>query len=365
MTAKSKIATEKHTEEIKDTAAPHMNKDGTASMNGTVTTQEPIKEKRKPGRPKKVKLTDVAPIVPEVPPHIRQIAFPPGPLTPLCKELQGLQRQRTVVLKSRNMQANRLQAIIAGTLGYSASMEEKDRRAKFTEASEVIDNVMEGKSNHPMEAVIKCTMVGIDQFNDLKDKIEKAMRKLAEQLPIYAWTQKPEQRGFGTLFLAIVIGETGDLTIGNNFYSNPGKLWKRLGCAPYKYDGQTKMGSTWRSGKEGKLPAEEWAKFGYSPRRRSISYLIGESIVKQNFKPGGTKEDKKNEKYREAWEFHKTRFAQNHPDYTPKRCHLHGMLVATKVLLKTLWWEWNGRPQMGVHELDNGHYVWCINGNYQ
>jgi hypothetical protein len=190
------------------------------------------------------------------------------------------------------------------------------------------------------------------------------------------------------------------------------------------------MGATWRY--KGGLPAEEWTAFGYSPRRRSIAYLIGANLLRGNYlktagvseslvdtegervhpgtkngrrgvnpidtegvvaaparrkgraaptlteavkgrtrlkkSPGGeaqrvtepktvpTGEPRAGEgergsvtetecaipgpyceRYREA----KAACALAHPDYSAMRCHRHGMLLATKLLLKNLWKIWN------------------------
>ncbi len=270
----------------------------------------------------------------------------------LAAQLQSLQRQRAIVLKSRNMQATRLQAIVAGTLGYHSSMPEKDRARKFTEASALIKAVAAGEADPPLKNVILVTLQGIDAFNGEKDVLEKQMVATAKQLPVAAWVKSPEQRGFGLLFLAIVIGETGNLAN----YPNPAKVWRRLGCAPWSFDGQTHMGATWRAGKEGKLPASEWEQFGYSPRRRSIAFLIGEGIVKQNGAAAGEEENGESKSetdvgsappprlcgpYRQRYDEAKAAAHVAHPDWPPLRCHRHGMLLATKLLLKRLWIQWN------------------------
>lgn len=310
-----------------------------------------------------------------------------SPVAALSVQLVNLQRKRSVILKSRNMQANRLQAIVAGTLGYSSGMPEKERRAKFVEAGKLVKAVAVGKADHPMKEVILVTLTGINAFNNLKDLLEKEMVAAAKQLPVAAWVGRPEQRGFGLLFLAIVVGETGDLFS----YANPGKLWRRLGCAPWEFGGKMQMGASWRSGKNGKLPAEEWAKFGYNPRRRSIAYLIGEGIVKQNSLSsdsttnhvGGSKNETENRiadvdefgadgdlvdeteaavavgaggeraieteirsasrvpgPYRQRYDETKARFKETHPDESDLHAHRHGMLLATKRLLRELWIEW-------------------------
>lgn len=277
----------------------------------------------------------------------------------ISAELQTLQRRRAWFLKSRNMISNRLQASVAGTIGYNNDMTEADRKKKFVEASALIKQVVAGEVASDVHVIVTTTMVAIDAFNREKDSLEKAMRALAKQLPIAKWVEEDDQRGFGILFLAIVIGETGDL----HNYENPAKVWRRLGCAPYTKNGETLMGATWRGrgkSKGNKLHAADWEEFGYSPRRRSISYLIGEGIVKQNG----------NGPYRARYNYTKTKAGEDHPEWLqcPKcegtgrkgkakcsnckgsgevwmRCHRHGMLLATKLLLKNLWLEWVDPPR--------------------
>jgi hypothetical protein len=260
----------------------------------------------------------------------------------MSEELQRLQRRRAIALKSRNMIANRLQAIVAGTMGYHSGMKEGDRLRVFKEAGALIKKIAAYEVESDLAGIVIPHMSGIDALEANKAALEKEMVKLAKQLPAAEWVGRPEQRGFGLLFLAIVIGETGDL----NNYPNPAKVWRRLGCAPHTFDGKTMMGATWRSGKQGKLPAIEWETFGYSPRRRSIAFLIGEGIVKQNAMRNGTGDDENETEpahagpYRARYDEAKAACHAKHPDYSPMRCHRHGMLLATKRLLLNLWIEW-------------------------
>lgn len=258
-------------------------------------------------------------------------AIPMDELAIACQELQALQRQRAVVLKSRNMQANRIQAVVAGTLGYHSGMKETDRKKKFKEAIDLIKDVLAGERNHAMEGIIRVTYLGIDAFNDMKARLEKSMETFAAALPVASWVKAKEQRGFGFPMLGVVIGETGDL----RNYPNPAKVWRRLGCAPWSFNGKTLMGSSWKMKCHPSLPAAEWEAFGYSPRRRSIAFNVGDPLIKLNKGP-----------YRKRYEETKALLKQQHPDYSDMRCHKHGMLLATKLLLKNLWIEWNNHPAM-------------------
>lgn len=278
----------------------------------------------------------------------------------ICADLRELQRQRVCNLKSRIMIANRLTATVATSHGYHAGMEEGERTKRFAEAAKVIARIKAGDTPCENEAalsgLVSAASMGIDGFDAMVRGYEKEMVRLAKQLPVASWVQQPEQRGFGLLSLAIVVGEAGNLSD----YANPAKLWKRMGCAPYESGGVMQMPATWKS--KGGLSAEEWTELGYSPRRRSIAYLIGEGLVKQNGGVAGCEaersiaangnggagdcnldtEGRRAGPYRTRYDQTKAKLQADHPDYPKLRCHRHGMLLATKLLLKNLWIKWTG-----------------------
>ena len=199
----------------------------------------------------------------------------------ICIGLQALQRQRARYIKFRIMNSNCLEAIVAGTIGYHTGMTKAERIAVFKKAKALIKKIVKGEAEQ--NPLVLTANDAIQNFAREQKVTEKEMLKMVKQLPVASWVEQPEQRGFGLLFLAIVVGETGDLSNYSNLY----KLWRRLGCAPYTKGGETLMGATWRgrgNGKRGeRLHASDWEEFGYSPRRRSIAFLIGENIVKQNW----------------------------------------------------------------------------------
>ncbi len=285
------------------------------------------------------------------------IAEPPTTEVATASErLQHLQRQRAWFIKSRIMVANRLQATVAGTIGYSAGMPEKERLAVFRQAAETIKKIVAGEVESDVGILVLTTMPAINAYEVQTKAIDKLMLQAVKTLPIVDWVEMPDQRGFGLQMLSILIGETGDL----NNYVNPAKVWRRMGCAPYTHDDKSMMGKTWRSGTKGKLPAAEWEKFGYSPRRRSIAYLIGEGLLKQNG----------HGPYRKRYLEAKVNAYKRHPETTKdwnwRECdkcgttdavvcqtcggigvtcghaHNHGMLLMTKRLMFNLWMTWTG-----------------------
>lgn len=245
----------------------------------------------------------------------------------ICQQLRELQRRRAGALKSRIMIENRLVALVAQECGYSSGLDEKERKQRFDEARKVIKQIESGDDPNPdsverrVSALVQSNLQSASGFDAYVSTCEKEMVKLAKQLPIAAWVEQPEQNGFGLKSLAIIIGECGDL----NNYANPAKLWKRMGCAPFK----GKMPSTWRSSKPS-LTALEWTELGYSPWRRSVAWVIGDCLMKGN----------KTGPYRQRYDEAKAAAKVSHPDWTDGHAHNHALLLCVKRLLRDLWAEW-------------------------
>ncbi|MEW6330195.1 MAG: hypothetical protein AB1560_01910 [Pseudomonadota bacterium] len=156
------------------------------------------------------------------------------------------------------------------------------------------------------------------QYHDLRADHEKQLRKLARQLPVWPWVETVN--GFAELGLALIVAEAGDL----NNYPNPAKLWKRFGYAPIK----GKACSTWR--RTGGLSAEDWVSAGYSPRRRSLMFTIGDSLIK-----------KQNE-YREIYLARKAVEQLKAPEASKMLWHRRAQRYMEKRLLRDLWRAWRG-----------------------
>lgn len=314
-------------------------------------------------------------------------------------ELRQLQRQRVFYMKFRIKLENNLTAGIASMCGYYAGIEsEKERKEAWDKGRKAIKDIRGGFCETDLDSadlidVVQCADLAIDGISANEKGLQKRMVKLAKQLPVAEWCSHEDRKGFGLLSLATVVGECGDLSN----YANPGKLWRRMGLAPYTSKGKVHMGQTWKieGWRPHSLTAAEWCDFGYSPRRRSIAFNIGECLIKQN--GSGP--------YRRRWIDAKKRAFETHPEWNWKDCekcggtvpeteqnpaarktkrrdphfetddsdaaknragddrrgtvesdacptcgglgkkclhaHKHGMLLATKMLLRDLWIEWN------------------------
>ena len=264
-------------------------------------------------------------------------------------ELRALQRGREQLIKMRVQAGNQRLHIVACGLGYHAGMVKEERMQYMDEASALVESVTDNGAVHHFADKILAAQVGIDALLAEQSRLEKEMLPLAKLLPVADWIDEPEQAGISLQKLGEIIGECGDLSL----YGNPGKVWKRFGCAPFTKGDKTLMGSTWKKKKQ--LSADEWTQAGYCPRRRAIMFIVGDNFIKQNFL---TKIGRKGDKpgpYRQRYLECKARFRETHPGATLKHADNHGRLLAVKLFLKNLWIEWRRRiSERGVVNENGG-----------
>jgi hypothetical protein len=127
-----------------------------------------------------------------------------------------------------------------------------------------------GKGEHPDVAIGTAATFPLIQARDGIEKhrkaIEKLLSKQAAELPVSAWVDSV--KGFGIGSLAAIVGSAGDLSN----YSNPAKLWKRMGLAVMP-NGE----------RQRRFADKELAILaGYNPSRRSVVWNIGDCLIKAN-----------------------------------------------------------------------------------
>ena len=279
-------------------------------------------------------------------------------LVALCQELHKL---RMWHMKSRIMLDNRVVSSVKISLGYNPKMSDAEKLKYHKEALAVIKKIKKGESlpecggkmfPEGMRGMVEAAVMGVEPFKSHEKALGERMEEAAARFPVAAWSVHKEQRGFGLLFLAMVIGTTGDL---NNYgavsHGAVAKVWKRLGMHPIKRssDGVVQSGCGWKKWYKkngtGALPAEDWSDAGYSPVRRSVSYQVGKNLMMLNYiKDKETEEVVWMGEYRRRFEEKKALLQLNHPDYPKSRCNSHGMLLAGKLLIKKLVLEWTGSP---------------------
>lgn len=123
------------------------------------------------------------------------------------------------------------------------------------------------------------------------------------------------ERAQADLALALaVVGEAGPLHV----YANPAKLWKRLGLAVIGGERQRRYSDP-----------ELAALHGYNPRRRSVSWVAFDSLLKSQGADGP---------YRKYYDDAKSRYLER--GWTKMHSHRAAARYSEKKLLKHLWRAW-------------------------
>lgn len=307
---------------------------------------------------------------------------PIDPLSEVVAKIRELQRWREGAIARKIGGDNKVLSYVAMSLGYvyDPDMRAEVRAEWFAKASAHIEEVKalagEKEASERIAGILIWNGRSMSLAYDAEiARIEKPMCEAAEGLPasVLEWARHEDQRGFskGTLLaLARVIGETGDL--GN--YANPGKVWKRMGCAPAedRFGEVLAPATLMRSQYKGHMTKTMWEEYGYCPRRHSIMWNIAECLIKQNRNPKTGWVGPYRRRYDEAklrfYELHKNDWKWNDCTSckgtamncegpclkcrgTGKQCRradLHGHTVMAKLLLKNLWRAWNRDRDLGA-----------------
>ena len=244
----------------------------------------------------------------------------------LCEQIKAFHRQRCFMMEQRKRSDLALGAFLRTQLGWLRSLPEKERKAIEKQATDLIKS-----PSGEWEALIRVTLAARQPFANEEEKALKKMEDLARQLPVW-WTFGEDIRGFGPASLAVIIGEAGDLSN----YPDHSKLWKRMGVAV--------CGDVRQGGLPKNAPAEAWIKHGYSPKRRSRLWNIGDALIKNN----------QDGEYRTAYLTRKAYELERDPGMTPMKAHRRAQRYMEKRLLKKLWQAWRASlcvPEKAMHAM--------------
>ena len=260
--------------------------------------------------------------------------------TTACAQLVELQVRRRFIIKAKNRQVNAAEALIRRVLGFDPNATEKEREAVRARAQRMALRAFAGKPQAPEDEddfaevatdihVVACA---IEPLVKRRKEIEKDMVLAARALPVAQFAKGVA--GFGEIGLAVLVGETGDLSNYPNFRH----VWKRLGLMPF--DG--KACSIWR--RSGGMPAGGWERVGYSPQRRAeIHACVAESMSKHQLEAAAKTETefgKPKGKYGEVYAARREKTKLAHADWPKAHARMDALRVMTKALVADLWLEW-------------------------
>ena len=193
------------------------------------------------------------------------------------------------------------------------------------------------------EKDLKGAQAIVEGLEGLEHGIELVILRNVREHPLAPWIK--EQRGIGMVTFANLLGVTGD--VGR--FPTVSKLWKMLGLhvtpdgtAPKKVKGQGWTHTDCQHLHLMTCPktcttehhpncAPGVLGTAYSPKGRTICYMLGEAIVKV----GG------DGPYRAAYDVKKAYYEAQRPDWPQVRRHRAAMRFAVKLLVKELWIAWH------------------------
>ncbi len=185
----------------------------------------------------------------------------------IIEEVDRINRRRNQYIKDRIRLINGGKAQLRLAVGAAKFTGEKTKE-ELEEMRKAADKAWTAacKPDHPNHELIAATLAAIEPLDAAQEACEKLLVKLVKQLPVYEWVKSVN--GFGDVSFATIVGECGDI----GAYRNPSCIWRRMGLAPF----EGKAGATWKA--KGGLTADQWTEFGYSPRRRSVSFNLNKII---------------------------------------------------------------------------------------
>jgi hypothetical protein len=231
--------------------------------------------------------------------------------------IRAYHRTRCYAMESRKAADLRLGAFLRSELGWSRNKPEKERKAIAEQAQALLAD----PTGCQWEGVIIASVAARKPFDEIEKKSLKEMERLAELLPV--WKAFGEGvRGFGRGSLAVIVAEAGDLAN----YSTKSKLWKRMGLAVMEgmRQGHVPKGLS----RDDRNAA--YIEHGYSPKRRSRVWNIGDALIKGN--GDGV--------YRAAYLKRKEYELARDPEMPKIHAHRRAQRYMEKRLLRDLWRAW-------------------------
>lgn len=254
----------------------------------------------------------------------------------ICYRIRSRAREIDYAIKMQSKVDRGLQSFIAvNVYGYNPAKGDTEGKKIFAQSAKRIKDAMTDEADI-LHLIVTASVSSREPFDRIRSIAELDMKHLVRALPV--WNGFAESvRGFAEIGLGRMIGETGNL----DNYATVSRVWKRLGLAV--------MGDH-RQGNPGKgASAEDWILEGYSPRRRSIVYVIGDSLFKAQG-IGKNKSDtgawKPNGPYGDVYARRRARTAETHPDWTPAHAMNDATRVMTKHLIADLWSAWRALETM-------------------
>lgn len=250
-------------------------------------------------------------------------------LSATIAEIRTLHRQRMFAQDQRKRADLALGALLRLHLGWQRDLPKADGERIRKRAADLMRLGEQDLKDKPvpddpdyieLREVILMALTAKLPFATLEKNLSARLEALARGLPVWAWAEGV--RGFGAGSLAVIVGEAGDLSA----YPSKSHLWKRCGLAV--------LDGVRQGGLSAGAPAAAWIAHGYSPRRRSRIWTIGDCLIKSNG------DGPYRRLYLERKEIEKARAAEGEEEIRPIVAHRRAQRYMEKKFLSHLRAAW-------------------------
>lgn len=239
------------------------------------------------------------------------------PLSGLISDIKQWYRQRVNAVTAQLRISNQVGALARSVLGWRLDLPKKEQERISARALAAVKKLEAGEAvEGPIALLFPFVIAAAEArkpFDEYREELEERLREVARRLPVWSWAESV--KGLAELSLAKIVGEAGDLS----GYANPGKLWKRMGLAVHNGKRQCRT-----------RDVEEALEQGYCPRRRSVMWVIGQSLIRSR------------DAYYAIYLKRKAYELERNPEMTRKHAHNRARRYMEKALLRDLWREWRG-----------------------
>lgn len=212
---------------------------------------------------------DAAPAAPyprSIAPHHQPIPYvATDAILSTTDQIVSVHRLRQGMIRAQTKLALQGQAVLRLTMQSDDDFASDEAKAKARKRTESLYRTVVADVDHPLYGSISPYLMAMQPLDAQRAAYEKALVKLAKQLPVYEWVKSV--KGFGDISFATIVGECGD--IGS--YKSVSAVWKRMGLAVINgcRQGNPGAGAT----------AEDWIAHGYNKPRRSVSWNARNNII--------------------------------------------------------------------------------------
>jgi hypothetical protein len=267
-----------------------------------------------------------------------------SPIAKTCARIHAYHVKRKYAIKLQQKIDRALEAYVRiNETDWSPDLPEAEREKINKEVARIIKAARDGNGGDEMLVeLVRTTDLSREPIDVLRLKCEKIMTSAAGELPVAEWIENVH--GAGVLGLATIIGEAYSIHRpgGLEQYDNPGKLWKRLGFAPY--DGHA--GSTWKreTWRPRALSSEEWIANPFSGARYAPMRIMATWLINHQITAAAKSEDgiaRATGPYGEIYLKRRAHTATTHSDWTPGHSQSDAIRYTMKRFLADLWRTWH------------------------